>query len=51
MTKQFIRKNIKQDRITTRGMKWRLIKDGKHYIAYGNKKDVVDFIFNLINKN
>jgi hypothetical protein len=49
MTKQFIKKYIKQDRLTTRGMRWRFTKDKRHYVAYGNKKDAVDFIYNLLN--
>lgn len=50
MTKQFIKKNIVKDRITTRGTRWRFTKDGKHYIAYGSKTKAVDFIYNLLNK-
>jgi hypothetical protein len=50
MTKQFVRKNIQQDRITTRGMKWKLEVENKTLVAYGTKTQAINKIYNLLNK-
>jgi hypothetical protein len=48
MTKQFVRKNIQQDRITTRGTRWKLEHEGTVYVSYGTKSDAVDEIYGFI---
>jgi hypothetical protein len=48
MTKTKIKKLIKKDRITTRGMRWKLDYEGTVYVSYGTKADAVDEIYGFI---
>lgn len=45
MTKQYIRYHIKKDRLTTRGMRWKLEVDGNVYVAFGSKTDAINYLY------
>ncbi len=49
MTKTSIRREIKQDRMTTRGMRWKFEHGRIVYIVHGTKEDAVNKLCEMLN--
>ncbi len=49
MTKTTVRRQIKQDRMTTRGMRWKFEYGRMVYIVYGTKEDAVNKLCEMLN--
>jgi hypothetical protein len=49
MTKTTVRRQIKQDRMTTRGMRWKFEYGRIVYIVHGTKEDAVNKLCEMLN--
>jgi len=51
MTKYMIKKNIKQDRVTTRGTRWKFNHKNISYVVYGTKTQAVNKLCEMLDIN